>query len=457
MMTETTIISSIHTLKSIFQSNGAITVDARIALLKKLKHAIIDNESFISEALNKDLGKAHQESFFTEIGIVLNEIDLFCAHLKKWTKPRNVSTPLFAKPSSSYIRYEPHGVCLIVSPFNYPFQLTFMPLIGAIGGGNFACIKLSEHTPHVNAITSKIIQTCFNQDMVFCLDGDAAIGELLVQQDFDFIFFTGSTTVGRKIMQVAAEKLIPVVLELGGKSPAIVDASADISLAARRILWGKSINAGQTCIAPDYVLVHSDIEIEFLEQLKKCSHELYSSNPIKSEFYGKIIHKKAYDRLLSMLSEGTIFHGGEYDDDSLKIATTILTSLSPHAKCLNEEIFGPILPVIPFKNFAELETLVIDKSPLALYVFGDNRFCQSMLDKFPSGGACINDTLMHISNPNLPFGGKGTSGLGRYHGKYSFDAFTYQRSVMYSANWIDLKFRYPPFPIYNWIKRLFRF
>ena len=442
--------------KSFFASQKTKEIAFRKAHLLKLKSAILNNENKIYSGLFLDLRKSQEECFFTEVGLVLNEIDLFVSNLNSWASDKSVFSPLFLLPSSSYIKYDPLGVCLNIVPFNYPFQLTLMPLVAAVGAGNCAIVKGSEHTPNTNKIIAKIISFCFDPSYVCFIEGDKKVSEDLVRLPFDLIFFTGSTTVGKKVMAAAAENLTRVILELGGKSPCIVDNTADLTLAARRIIWGKLINSGQTCIAPDFLIVHNSIVNDFLILLVKEIELLYGLDSSTSPYFGRIINKAAYDRLIYMIEETEIYYGGNSNKSSLYISPTILYPVSLNSKAMQEEIFGPILPVLTFEKDSDLDTLYPKEKPLSLYLFGNNSWAQKILNHFPSGGACINDTVIHFSNKNLPFGGVGTSGMGNYHGKAGFLAFSHQRGVVRSYNWIDLAFRYPPYSLFKWIKKLFR-
>ena len=442
--------------KELFSSQKTKKIAFRKAQLKKLKFAILENEKEIYNSLFLDLHKGKEESFFTEIGMVLNEIDLFVSNLNSWASDKFVFSPLYLLPSSSYIKYDPLGVCLNIVPFNYPFQLALLPLVSAIGAGNCVIIKGSEHTPHTNKIIEKIISFCFEPNYVCFVEGDRTVSESLVRLPFDLIFFTGSAAVGKKVMAAAAENLSPVILELGGKSPCIVDKTANLALAARRIIWGKFINAGQTCISPDFLIVHNSIVTDFLILLVREIELFYSSDSSTSPYFGRIINTTAYDRLIGLLEDAEIYYGGTSDKSSLYISPTILYPVSSHCKAMREEIFGPILPILTFEEDADLDTLYPKEKPLSLYLFGDNSWAKKILNRFSSGGACINDTVIHFSNKNLPFGGVGASGMGNYHGKAGFLAFSHSRSLVRSYKWMDLTFRYPPYKLFKWIKKLFR-
>jgi aldehyde dehydrogenase (NAD+) len=456
-MERTTLNTIFSAQKELFFGEKTKDVVFRKAHLKKLKSAILENENEIYSSLFLDLHKSKEESFFTEVGLVLNEIDLFVSNLSAWASDKSVLSPLYLLPSSSFIKYEPLGVCLNIVPFNYPFQLTFLPLVAAIGAGNCAIVKGSEHTPNTNKIIAKIIASCFEPSYICFIEGEKNVSEELVRLPFDLIFFTGSTAVGKKVMSAAAENLTPVILELGGKSPCIVDKTANLTLAARRIVWGKFINAGQTCIAPDFLIVHSSIIDDFLVLLVNEIELLYSKNSITSPYYGRIINNVAFEKLVNLLDEKEIYFGGQVDKSKLYISPTILYPVSLDCKAMQEEIFGPILPILTFDNDSDLDKYYPKNKPLSLYLFGDNSWARKILNRFPSGGACINDTVIHFSNKKLPFGGVGASGMGHYHGKSGFLAFSHQRGVVRSYNWIDLTFRYPPYTLFNWIKKLFRF
>jgi aldehyde dehydrogenase (NAD+) len=455
-MEEININSLFSIQKSFFSTQKSRPINFRLEKLRLLKKSILTFEEEIYAALYADLKKSKEESFFSEIGIVLNELDYFISKLNSWSKPTRVSTPIFLLPSKSYIQYDPLGLCLIIAPFNYPFQLALLPLIGAIGSGNCAIVKGSEHTPNTNEVLKKIFSS-FDSDHLAFLCGDAEQSRELVKLPFDKIFFTGSTAVGKKVLAAAAENLTPVVLELGGKSPCIVDKSADIKLSARRIVWGKFMNAGQTCIAPDFVLVHTSVHDALINAMIKEIEELYGVDSSLSPHYGKIIHEKAWDRLVDLIDENKVKYGGKFDKSTLFISPTILDNVEINDKCMREEIFGPILPILTYENEEDLPIFLSKEKPLAMYVFGSISWAQSIINKFPSGGACINDTMIHFSNSKLPFGGIGASGLGHYHGYTSFLCFSHQRSIMQSFTWIDLFFRYPPFRHFALIKHLFRF
>jgi len=432
------------------------SIEFRKLQLKNLKASILKHEKDIYKALYLDLKKSEQEVFFTELGIVLNEIDYFLSNIHRWSRNRSVATPFYLFPSESYIRYEPRGVCLIVVPFNYPFQLCFLPLIGAIGAGNCAMIKGSEQTLHTNEVIKKILQDGFSSNYICFLEGDRELSSQVVCLPFDLIFFTGSSHTGKKIMMAAAENLTPVVLELGGKSPCLVHFSANLKLAAKRIVWGKFVNAGQTCIAPDFLVVHQSVKEILLPLLVDEIESFFGKDALRSPFYGKIIDFPAYERILRLIDKTKIFYGGEVREEDLFISPTILVDVDKTSALAHEEIFGPVLPIWTFDTMDDIKQILPKESPLALYVFGSKKWTRDILEMFPSGGACINDVLIHVSNKYLPFGGVGQSGLGSYHGHKSFTTFSHERSIVEASTWFDLIFRYPPYLFFSWIKKLFR-
>ena len=438
-----------------FESGSTRSVEKRLECLKRFKKAILSHEPQITEALNADLKKSHQEAFITEIGLVIKEVNVHIKHLRKWSRSKKVRTPLYLFPSSSTLRYEPRGVALIIAPWNYPFQLLMTPLIGAISAGNCVMLKPSEFCIHTNAVMDAIVQEVFESGHVTMVHGGKATNQVLFKERFDMIFFTGSPRLGKIVMKSAAETLTPVVLELGGKSPCIVDESADLDLAAKRIAWGKMVNLGQTCIAPDYVLVHANIKDQLEQKIVHHWQQFFGEDASKSQFLPRMITKEAFDRVSAYLDQGNIVYGGETDRENKYISPTLMDQVDRDAPVMEDEIFGPVLPVLPFEHIEEAIDIVNSKSkPLAYYYFGKSRNARALLERNTSGGVCINDTLIHISNHALPFGGVGTSGIGRYHGKYSFEAFSNARAIMKSPNWIDLPFRYPPFRHFGFVKRL---
>lgn len=375
--------------------------------------------------------------------------------MKKWSKPEKVRTPIHLLPSSSKVIYEPLGVALIVAPWNYPFQLLINSLVGSISSGCCSVLKPSPDTPTIAKVMEDMIVENFDSNYISVFQGGRKTNTILFSQRFDIIFFTGSPKVGKVVMKAAAENLTPVVLELGGKSPCIVDAYADINIAAKRIAWGKLINAGQTCIAPDYLFAHQSIKEELLNKIAKNIQLMYGDNIKQSRFYPRIVNERAIDRLADLLNEGKIHTGGEIDNKARFIAPTIIDNVEPEFRVMQEEIFGPILPVMSFKHIDEtIDYINKNENPLAFYYFGKNKKAKGVLAKTTSGGACVNDTLIHISNHNLPFGGVGTSGIRKYHGHESFLAFSNKRAVVTTPTWIDLPLKYAPFKYFSLIKKI---
>lgn len=428
-----------------FKSGQTKNYEFRKRSLKQLRQAIKKNEGKITEALHKDLNKSAFESYSTEIGILLNEISFVLKHLKSWMKPKRVKTPMTHVGSSSYIYPEPYGVTLIIAPWNFPFQLAITPLVGAIAAGNCAIIKPSEFTPHTSAVIKEIIAHNFGSEFISVIEGGIETNQALLKQPFDYIFFTGSPQVGKIVMKAASEHLTPVTLELGGKSPCIVHQDAHLQLAAKRIAWGKFLNAGQTCIAPDYLYVHRDIHDEFLQIFKEEVANLYGKNVLANEDYSHIINEGHFNRLLALMEEGEIFFGGGVDESRNKIEPTVMTKVSWEDPVMQGEIFGPILPVLAYENLEEVyEGIDHSPKPLALYLFTeDERVEEEVLATVRFGGGSINDTVYHFANPHLPFGGVGSSGLGAYHGEKSFEAFSHQKGVLKQTTDFDIPVRYP--------------
>lgn len=418
-------------------------------MLKRLKKVLKENEEEIIKALNKDLGKSSFEGYATEIGLVYEEINYAIKNLKKWCKREKVKSSLIYFPSKNYIYKEPYGVSLIIGPFNYPFQLIINPLVGAIAGGNCSIIKPSEYSVNVSKLIEKIINNNFEKKYIAVVDplgGKEIVSELL-DMKFDKIFFTGSVKVGKIVMEKAYKNLIPVTLELGGKSPCIVDKDANIKMAAKRIVWGKYLNAGQTCVAPDYLLVHNDVKEELLKEMVREIEREYGNNIKESIDYPRIISEREVNRLSKYIDEGKIYYGGEIDIKNKYISPTILVDIDKDANISNEEIFGPIFPVYEFNDIYEvIRELNNKEKPLALYYFSeDKNKVEMVLKETSSGGVTINDTVIHVSMPNLPFGGVGNSGMGSYHGRASFDAFTHRKSVVNRSSKIEFSFRFPPY------------
>lgn len=435
--------------KDFYKKGGTKDVNFRIDNLKKLKRIIKLNENRILEALNKDLGKSNFESYATEIGIVYEEINMHIKNIKKWSKREKRKSSIAHYPSKSYLYKEPYGVTLIIGPFNYPFQLTIAPLVGAISAGNTAIIKPSENTKNISLLLEEIINENFNEEyirVVSPLEGKEAVS-LLLDLPFDYIFFTGSVRVGKIVMERAAKHLTPITLELGGKSPCIVDSDSKLELAAKRIVWGKFLNAGQTCVAPDYLYVHKAVKDKLLKLIVNEIQNQFGIEVRNSCDYPRVVNKGSLDRLKEYLNDGDIYYGGDIDDKNLYIQPTILTNVRIDSPVMTDEIFGPILPVLEFEKIEEVIEFVNNREkPLALYYFSeDSRKIEHVLRNTTSGGVTINDTIIHVANPHLPFGGVGTSGIGKYHGKSSFDIFTHERAVMKRGTFIEFNIRFAPY------------
>ena len=451
--------TSIQSLKAYFASGATQSYGFRMEQLTKLKTAVLAAEKELYAALYTDLKKTEEDAWATEIGFFLSELNHTMDHLKGWMQPSTVATNLVNQPSKSFIVQEPLGVVCIIAPWNYPFQLLFTPLIGAIAGGNCAVLKPSEFAPATAKVMGKIIDSLFSTNYILYLEGEGAtvLPPLLTENRFDHIFYTGSTAVGKIIYKYAAEQLVPVTLELGGKSPAVICSDANIRVAARRLANPKFSNAGQMCIAPDYVLVPTELKDTLVEELIKAIQSFYGEDAAESAHYGKIVNDKQWQRLVSYLSEGEIIYGGKTNREKLFIEPTILTNIHEDAKIMQDEIFGPILPIITYKAKEEALTVIQkNPNPLAFYVFTENKSDEDYwLTNVPSGGACVNNATMHITNHDLPFGGRGYSGTGGYHGKSSFDTFTHKKSVLKTPTWIDPSFKYPPYKGKAWLlKRL---
>lgn len=452
---EAVIVERLEKLRSFYATHKTKDVKFRLEQLQNFKKAILKNQKKIEDALWTDLHKSPEETFITEVSIVLQEIDIHLKNLKRWTRPQKVLTPLPLLPSSSKIVFEPLGVSLIVAPWNYPFQLLMAPLAGSISAGGCTLLKPSPDAPAIAKVMEELVSETFAPDYVSVVQGRRETNTLLFKQRFDMIFFTGSPMLGKIVMKAAAEHLTPVILELGGKSPCIVDADANIGKAAKRIAWGKMINAGQTCIAPDYLLVHQSVKTELLDKIAANIKEMYGGNIRESRYYPRIVSERAMTRLKTLLGSGTIHSGGEVIDRERFIAPTILDNVQPDHPVMQEEIFGPILPALTFEKIGEaVEYINSHEKPLAFYYFGKNQKAKEILQKTTSGGACINDTILHIANHDLPFGGVGNSGTGKYHGRQSFLAFSNQRSVITTPTWIDLPFKYVPFKYFGLLKRI---
>lgn len=439
--------------ESYFRSGATLDVRTRKANLVAFEKAVLKWEKPLCEALWKDLHKSYEESYIAEVSILLGEIRTHIRNIGKWTRPQRRPTPMKLFPSRSKIISEPLGTALIISPWNYPVQLLLTPLVGVISSGCTAVLKPSPYVPEVSDVIEKMIRDTFPEEYVAVVQGDRDVNTALLEQRWDMIFFTGSPSFGRAVMAAAAKNLTPVVLELGGKSPCIIDKDADIEVAAKRVAWGKSLNAGQTCIAPDYLMLHKNIKDKFLSELEKAFRELLGDDPQKSEHFVRIVNDAAFERLKGYLADGEVVFGGKTGKSERYFSPTVLGHVSPDSPVMQEEIFGPIFPVQTFSSLDEVIRFVsMREKPLALYYFGSQG--DKVLKHTTSGGSCINDVIMHIANENVPFGGVGMSGMGSYHHKRTFDVFTHYRSVISTPTWVDLPFRYMPYKWFNVVKRL---
>jgi len=443
------LLISLNAMRTYFAAGATRSYDYRKQQLLALKKALISHEQEIYGALYADLKKSPEEVWITENGFVLNEINHTIKWLSAWMEPEKKGTNLLNFPSSSYVVKEPLGVVLIIGPWNYPLQLLLMPLVGAIAAGNCVVLKPSEFAPATAAVMQKIVEAVFPKEYVLYVPGDGAdvIPAMMNHFSFDHIFYTGSTAVGKIIYKMAAERLVPVTLELGGKSPCVVTGAANIKVAANRIVITKLSNAGQMCVAPDYVLVHASVKEELVDAMKKKIIQFFTEQPVNSDEYGKIINEKQFNRILSYLSNGRVIHGGDHDISRLYISPTILDHVVADSAIMQEEIFGPILPVISYQTEEEaLAVINKNPNPLAFYIFSsDDKETNRWIEHVPSGAACINNASWHVTNHHLPFGGRGYSGTGRYHGKYSFDTFSHEKAVLKTPTWFDPAMKYPPF------------
>jgi aldehyde dehydrogenase (NAD+) len=431
--------------RDFFATGQSRSIEFRLTQLRKLQAAVIAHQDQIVAAVQKDLSRAPYEAYF-ELNM-LEELKTALKHLRQWVKPQRVDTPITVFPSSAWMQPQPLGVVLIISPWNYPFQSAFSPLVGAIAAGNCAIIKPSEHSAHTSAVMAKLIAEVFDPSYIAVVEGDVSVGQQLLTEKFDHIFFTGSNTVGRLVMQAAAQHLTPVTLELGGKSPCIVDRSVPIELAAKRIAWGKFINAGQTCVAPDYLLVDRAIKDQFVVALLKAIKELYGEDPAKSPDYGRVINQFHLDRLTALLANQKILVGGQADLSAKYLAPTVVDEVSWDNPLMAAEIFGPILPILTYDSLDEVIAEINQRpKPLALYIFTTDRAVQNkIVESTSSGGVVINEVIMQANLPSLPFGGVGASGMGKYHGRASFDTFSHARSYLKRSTLIDIDVRSAPY------------
>ncbi|WP_205666404.1 aldehyde dehydrogenase family protein [Anaerosphaera multitolerans] len=436
----------ISSQKKFFHTGVTRSYDFRIKALDSLQKSILKFESSIYKALEKDLNKSAAETYLTEIGIALNEISFHKRHLKKWMKIKKVKSSLAQFPGKNYIYSEPYGLVLIIAPWNYPFHLCLLPLIGAISSGNTVVIKPSEHSAQSSSVIAEIISSTFKSEYISVVQGSVDESTALLEENFDYIFFTGSTQVGRIVMGAASKNLTPLTLELGGKSPVIIDSSANISLAAKKVAFGKIINAGQTCVAPDYLLIEESIEKQFITQFETAVNKFFFEDKSKDAMV-RIVNKKHYNRLKNLLKDGDIVFGGKFNDDENFIEPTLIKNVTLKSAIMKEEIFGPLLPIITYSNIEEaIEYVRNFNKPLSLYIFSQSKEnIDRILKNCSFGGGCINDVLMQLTNPNLPFGGIGSSGFGSYHGKKSFDTFTHYKSIFKQSGFFDMPLRYPPY------------
>jgi len=450
---------SLQAMRQYFVSGITRPYSFRKEQLKKLKGSLLNHEKALYDALYADLKKSPEESWVTETGLVIAELNAALKHLHYWMKPERVATNLLNLPSSSKILKEPLGVVLIIAPWNYPVQLLLNPLVGAIAAGNCVVLKPSEFTPATDAVMKKIIEDVFPKEYILYVQGDGAvvIPEMMNNFGFDYVFYTGSTVVGKIIYKMAAEKLVPVTLELGGKSPCIVESDANIKVAARRIAMTKFSNAGQMCVAPDYLLVHESKKTELVNGLRDALKKFFGEKPEESYNYGKIINERQFNRLENYLKQGTIVHGGNVNKDKLFIEPTIITDVLPDSPVMKDEIFGPILPLLSFQTTEEAKAIIKSHpDPLAFYVFTSSIAREKeWLSSVAFGGGCVNNASWHLTNHHLPFGGRGSSGIGNYHGRYSFETFSHKKAIMKTPTWFDPDIKYPPFKgklkLFKWV------
>ena len=455
------LVNKLSALRDFYNTGATRSFSFRKKQLQKLKAVIVQYEQKIYKALHDDLKKSPEECWVTENGFVLAEINNVLKHLDGWMQPESAGTNLVNLPSKSYVMAEPLGVVLLVSPWNYPFQLLFTPMIGAMAAGNCIVMKSSEFAPATSAVMKQMIEETFDQQYILFTEGDGAVvvPEMMNNFVFDHVFYTGSTAVGKIIYQMAANNLVPVTLELGGKSPCVVESDADIKVAAKRIAMTKFSNAGQMCVAPDHVLVHSSVKDALITEMKNVLQKFFGDDPQSSEYYGKIINERQFDRLIKYFTDGKIIHGGKTDKTKLYIEPTLITDVSVDNAIMRDEIFGPILPIISFDTMDEaLSIIAKNKNPLAFYIFTSTKEKEKKwLNAVAFGGGCVNNASWHLTNHNLPFGGRGFSGTGHYHGKYSFDTFSHKKAIMKTPTWFDPSVKYPPFKgkmkLFKWVIR----
>ena len=450
--------STVAAQRAYFAQGETLDVAFRRDALRRLRETILAHEAQINAALEQDLGKSPSESYMCEVGMTLAELSYTLAHLGRWARRHSVLTPLAQFHARSFTVHNPYGVVLIMSPWNYPFMLTMEPLIGALAAGNCALLKPSAYAPATSAVIREIVSACFPQEYVAVVEGGRKENQALLEQRFDYIFFTGGVTVGREVMRKAAEHLTPVSLELGGKSPCIVDATAKLDLAAKRLAFGKLLNCGQTCVAPDYLLIDRRVKDEFIALLKKHITAMAGGDALRNEKYVHMISRKHYDRVMGLIDPAKVVLGGQGDPDTLRIAPTILDNVTADDAVMQEEIFGPVLPVIAYDSLDEAAQFINSREhPLALYLFSEDRRTQErFLRSVPFGGGCINDTIIHLATSRMGFGGVGHSGMGSYHGKKSFETFSHEKSIVDKSTWMDMPVRYMPYsPIKDKLLRMF--
>lgn len=453
--------SEIQNVRDFFQTQSTKDIKFRKKYLKALKKSIKKHESDILDALKSDLGKNKVEAYATEVGFVMKELSYIIKELKNWAKTKSVTTPMMQFPAKSFIKYEPYGTVLIIGPFNYPFQLVMSPLIGALAAGNCAVVKPSEMTPQTSMVVQEILEEVFPPDYVKVIQGEKEVTSQLLDERFDYIFFTGSTKVGQIVYEKASKHLTPVTLELGGKSPVIIDDTANLKVAAERIAFGKFMNAGQTCVAPDYVLIDNEIKVKFVEALQATIQEFYGAQIEQSEDFGRIVNDNHFNRLVNIIEDSRqqVIYGGESNADELFVAPTIILDPELSDSVMQQEIFGPILPIIGYDTFNEVYDIVEQyEKPLALYLFTeDSDQITAVFNRLSFGGGCVNDTILHLANPNLPFGGVGHSGIGSYHGKYSFELFSHEKSYITKSTKLESGLLFPPYKgKFKYVKQLFK-
>lgn len=444
--------------RAFFERKETFDVNYRIRYLKKLKETILEYQQDIYQALKEDLGKSVSESYMCEVGLTLSELSYQIKHIKKWNRPKRHRADLANFHGKSYSVYEPYGVVLVMAPWNYPFMLTMEPVIGAVAAGNCVVAKPSAYSPATSAIIKKILEKVFEEEYVTVVEGGRAENTELLEQKFDYIFFTGGVTVGRLVMEKASRHLTPVSLELGGKSPCVIDKTANLKLAAKRLAFGKYLNLGQTCVAPDYLLIDQEIKDEFLKIFIDTVKKMYGDSPLDNKDYGKMINEKHYTRVMGFIDREKVVLGGQGREDELRIEPTILDHVAAEDAVMQEEIFGPILPVLTYAKLEEAVKFIEERPhPLALYIFSNDKKVQKYFtEKLAFGGGCINDTVLHLATSRMGFGGVGNSGMGAYHGIQSFRTFTHEKSILKKYNWIDMPMRYQPYStFYDKVVRMF--